>query len=68
MSKSSNWFIAATQGPQFTLYAAMKQLGIPLSKEQAECQEYLERKYSEGGKENEVSTTVRPPGKSSQGV
>jgi len=46
MSKSGNAFIAATQGSQFTLYAAMKALGIPLTKEQAEFQAYLERKYS----------------------
>lgn len=45
MSKSGQWFIAATQGPQFTLYAAMKAMGIPLNKEQAECQAYLECKY-----------------------
>ena len=47
MSRSGNWYIAATQGPQFTLYAAMKAFGIPLTEEQEKCQEYLERKYGE---------------------
>lgn len=45
MSKSGNEFIAATKGPQHTLYAACKALGIPLTKEQEEFQQYLERKY-----------------------
>lgn len=45
MSKSGNAYIAATQGTQFTMYAACKALGIPLSKEQEEFQEYLERTY-----------------------
>ena len=45
MSKSGQAFIAATEGTQFTLYAACKRLGIPLSKEQEEFQTYLESKY-----------------------
>jgi len=45
MSKSGQAYVAATQGHQFTLYAVMKQRGMPLSKAQAECQAYLERTY-----------------------
>lgn len=45
MGRSSNAFIAATQGASFTLYAAMRALGIPLSREQEEFQTYLERTY-----------------------
>lgn len=45
MSKSGNEFIARTQGPHRTLYATMKALNIPLTKEQKEFQAYLERKY-----------------------
>ena len=45
MSKSGQTFIAATQGHQFTMYAAMKAAGIPLSKEQEECQAHLEKTY-----------------------
>lgn len=45
MSKNGNAFIAQTQGPQHTLYAVCRMLGIPLSKEQKEFQNYLERKY-----------------------
>ncbi len=45
MSKSGNAFIAATQGHSFTMYAACKAMGIPLSKEQEEFQAYLERTY-----------------------
>lgn len=50
MSKSGNEFIARTQGPQHTLYAACKAMGIPLTKEQMEFQEHLERKYGGEGK------------------
>ena len=46
MSKSGQAFIAKTQGTQFTLYAVMKRLGLPLSKEQEEFQARLEEKYS----------------------
>lgn len=45
MSKSGQLFIAQTQGTEFTLYATMQKLGIPLSKEQQEFQKKLERKY-----------------------
>jgi hypothetical protein len=45
MGKSSNTFIAATEGASFTMYSMMKALGIPLSKEQEEFQTYLERTY-----------------------
>lgn len=45
MSKSGNAFIATTKGTQFTLYATMKAMGIPLSEEQEKCQKYLESKY-----------------------
>lgn len=45
MSKSGQLFIAQTQGTEFTLYAVMKKLGIPLSKEQQEFQEKLEKQY-----------------------
>ena len=53
MSKSGNAFIAATKGSSFTLYAMMKAMGIPLSKEQEKCQGYLESKYPPVVKENE---------------
>jgi len=45
MSKSGQAFVAATEGHSFTLYAACRALGIPLSKEQEEFQAYLERTY-----------------------
>uniref|UniRef100_A0A6M3LXD1 Uncharacterized protein n=1 Tax=viral metagenome TaxID=1070528 RepID=A0A6M3LXD1_9ZZZZ len=45
MSRSGNAFIAQTQGAQFTLYAAMRAMGIPLTESQEKCQEYLEKKY-----------------------
>lgn len=45
MSKSGQAYVAATQGHRFTMYAAMKALGIPLSKEQEEFQAHLERIY-----------------------
>ena len=45
MSKSGQAFVAATEGHRFTLYAVMKALGIPLSKEQEKFQAYLERTY-----------------------
>ena len=45
MSKSGQAFVAATQGHQFTMYAMMRAMGLPLSKEQEEFQAYLERKY-----------------------
>lgn len=45
MSRSGNAFIAATQGHQFTMYAMMRMMGIPLSEEQEKFQAYLERTY-----------------------
>ncbi len=45
MSKSGQAFIAATEGHSFTLYAACKAMGIPLSEEQVQFQAYLERTY-----------------------
>lgn len=45
MSKSGQAFVAATEGSQSTMYAVMKKLGIPLSKEQEEFQAKLERLY-----------------------
>lgn len=45
MSKSGQAYIAKTQGHQYTMYAVMKQLGIPLTEQQAKCQEYLESCY-----------------------
>lgn len=45
MSKSGQAFVAATEGHQFTMYAVMKAMGIPLTKEQEDCQAYLERTY-----------------------
>lgn len=54
MSKSGQLFIAQTQGTRFTLYAVMRALGIPLSKEQAEFQAYLEAHYPPEQPEQEV--------------
>ena len=45
MSKSGQLYIAATEGTQFTMYAVMRAMGLPLSKEQEEFQDYLERTY-----------------------
>lgn len=45
MSKSGQAFVAATEGTQFTLYAVMRAMGIPLSKEQEEFQAFLESRY-----------------------
>lgn len=45
MSRSGQAFVAATEGTEFTMYAVMKKLGIPLTKGQEECQAYLERTY-----------------------
>lgn len=45
MGKSGQAFVAATEGTSFTMYAMMKAMGIPLSKEQEEFQAYLERTY-----------------------
>jgi len=56
MSKSGNAYIAATQGTNHTLYAAMKAMGIKLSKEQEECQKELERRYPPEVGEDEKRT------------
>lgn len=55
MSKSGQAFIAATKGTAFTLYSAMKALGIPLSKDQEVFQAYLESRFPPvvGGEEEE---------------
>jgi len=45
MSKSGQAFVAATHGHQFTMYAMMRMMGIPLSEEQEKFQAYLERTY-----------------------
>lgn len=45
MGISKQAFIAATEGHQFTMYAVMRALGLPLTKEQEEFQAYLERTY-----------------------
>jgi len=45
MSRSGQAYIAATRGTQFTLYAVCRALGIPLSKEQEDLQEFLESVY-----------------------
>ena len=45
MSKSGQAFVAKTQGTRFTLYSAMRALGIPLTPEQQDFQDYLERTY-----------------------
>lgn len=45
MSRSGNAYIARTKGHNYTLYAACRALGIPLSPEQEEYQAYLERTY-----------------------
>ena len=59
MSKSGQAFIAATQGSNRTMYAVMKRLGIPLSKEQEQFQAYLERAYPEVVDELEYWTNIR---------
>ena len=45
MSQSEQLFVAQTKGTEFTLYAVMKKMGIPLTRRQAELQAYLESKY-----------------------
>lgn len=45
MSKSGQAFVASTEGHQFTLYAMMRMMGIPLSEEQEKFQAHLERTY-----------------------
>ncbi len=45
MSRSGQAFVAATEGHQFTMYAMMRAMGIPLSAEQEKSQAYLERTY-----------------------
>ena len=45
VSRSGQAFVAATEGSQFTMYAVMKTLGLPLTEEQAKFQSYLERRY-----------------------
>ena len=45
MGKSGQAFVAATKGHQFTMYAVMRAMGLPLTKEQEKFQAYLERTY-----------------------
>ena len=45
MGMSGQAYIAKTMGTQFTMYAAMRGLGIPLSEQQQKCQEHLEKIY-----------------------
>ena len=45
MSRSGQAFVAATQGHQFTMYAMMRLMGIPLTEEQEKFQSYLEQTY-----------------------
>ena len=45
MSKSGQEFVARTEGTQFTMYAIMKTMGLPLTKGQEGFQAYLERIY-----------------------
>lgn len=45
MSMSGQEYIAKTQGTEFTLYKMAQKLGIPLTKEQIEFQQQLEKKY-----------------------
>ena len=45
MGRAKQEWIARTEGPEFTLYAVCRALGIPLGKQQAEFQDYLERRY-----------------------
>jgi len=45
MSRSGQAFVAATEGHSFTMYAMMRAMGLPLSKEQEEFQAFLERTY-----------------------
>jgi len=45
MSKSGQEFVARTEGHQFTMYAVMKVMGLPLTEEQKKTQAYLERTY-----------------------
>ena len=45
MGRSGQAFIAATQGPQFTMYAVMRAMGLPLTEEQEKFQTYLEETY-----------------------
>jgi len=45
MSRSGQAFVASTEGHQFTMYAMMRMMGLPLSEEQEKFQAYLERTY-----------------------
>jgi len=58
MSRSGQEFVASTQGHAFTLYSAMRYLGIPFSKDQEEFQSYLERMYPAVVKQKEEEENV----------
>ena len=45
MSKFGQEYVARTDGAQFTMYAVMRAMGIPLTEEQEKFQRYLELKY-----------------------
>jgi len=45
VSRSGQVFVAATKGHQFTLYAVLRALGLPLTDEQEKFQAYLEKTY-----------------------
>ena len=45
MSKFGQEYVARTDGAQFTMYAVMRAMGIPLTEEQEKFQRYLERTY-----------------------
>jgi len=45
MSRSGQAFVVATEGSQFTLYAVMRAMNLPLTEEQEKFQDYLERTY-----------------------
>lgn len=57
MSRSGQAFIAQTEGTRFTLYSAMRLIGITLTPEQEKFQDYLESHYPEVvDKENDEET------------
>lgn len=54
MSRSGQAFVAETEGSQFTMYAMMRAMGLPLTKEQEEFQNYLEQRYPPVAPKKEV--------------
>lgn len=45
MGRTKQAWIAETEGHQFTMYAVMRAMGLPLTEEQERFQAYLERTY-----------------------